>query len=90
MADLYSLIVTTERLEAAYVGDLVSPEEYVHLGFLCLVTMSTRFSVSFRYSKECNKLIAQYKVLRDAVCSRIQRMRLLVVHLMLGVNAHYR
>jgi len=46
LADLFSIIITTEHLETAYVRDCVKADEY---------------------SKECSRLIAQYKTLRDAV-----------------------
>lgn len=45
LADLYSLLVTTEHIETAYVRDAIDGESY---------------------TKVCNKLIAQYRTLKEA------------------------
>ena len=56
MADVFSIITTLQALEKAYIKDLVEPAEYV--------TMTDRNNYGtkpFRYTRNCEKLLAKYK-----------------------------
>ena len=68
LATLYSIIVSLEYLERAYVRDSVTGKEYVR-GHIAIRLLALRSGVelTYRYAPACIKLLAQYKSLMKLV-----------------------
>lgn len=62
LATLYSIIVSLEYLERAYVRDSVVGKEYRRS-----LSQPERYLMRFRYAPACIKLLAQYKSLMKLV-----------------------
>ena len=55
MADVFSIITTLQALEKAYIKDVVEPAEYISV-----FGRNKQITVSFRYTKNCEKLLAKF------------------------------
>ncbi len=60
VAELFSIIKATEKLERAYVRDAISPQQY---------------------EQACERLIAQFKVLRASLTDAVSKQCMLLVQL---------
>ena len=67
LATLYSIIVSLEYLERAYVRDSVTGKEYVAIRHTLPITRWIKLTVETRYAPACIKLLAQYKSLMKLV-----------------------
>jgi ESCRT-I complex subunit VPS28 len=62
LAELYSIIYTTERLEKAFIKDMVNPQEYAFFFRTYLISS---------YETQCNKLISKFKTMRPLVIADV-------------------
>jgi ESCRT-I complex subunit VPS28 len=67
MEDLYSILVTTEMLEKAFIRESISAKKFALVPIIILILAGLIDFFVLSYTDACSKLIAQFKTLRDAL-----------------------